>query len=171
MHRGFHEPAFLTFLHTAQGYDPNTPTDTKGSRPITSAPAAITVCRRQGSVNKGVLLKAQGDEGVEAWPYSMSKPESGVGYHLGLRPVHNGSAMSDPVRSTNEVESDFSGSFQHHGISVGVYTVNTVKKSEGYMAWTLDYTRESDAYDMIGYWRVEQIKNPTLNQVILTEVR
>ena len=44
------------------------------------------------------------------------------------------------------------------GFSVGVYTVNTVKKSEGYMAWTLDYTRESDAYDMIGYWRVEQIQ-------------
>ena len=49
---------------------------------------------------------------------------------------------------------------------MGVYTVNTVKKSEGYMAWTLDYARESDAYDMIGYWRVEQIQdNPPLTKL------
>jgi len=47
------------------------------------------------------------------------------------------------------------------GIRKGIYTINTVKRSEGWMSWTLDYSRKSDVQDMIGYWRVEQVSlNP-----------
>lgn len=45
------------------------------------------------------------------------------------------------------------------GFSVGVYTVNTIQRSQGYMAWTLDYSRTSDVHDMIGYWRLEKIQD------------
>ena len=45
------------------------------------------------------------------------------------------------------------------GIKKGIYTINTVKRDEGWMAWTLDYSRKSDVQDMIGYWRVEQVSS------------
>lgn len=39
----------------------------------------------------------------------------------------------------------------------GVYTKNTVHRDKGYMTWTLDYDKNSDLNDSVGYWRVEQI--------------
>jgi coenzyme Q-binding protein COQ10 len=52
------------------------------------------------------------------------------------------------------------------GIKKGMYTINTVKRSEGWMAWTLDYSRKSDVQDMVGYWRVEQISsNPPITRL------
>lgn len=51
-------------------------------------------------------------------------------------------------------------------VEFGVYTHNRVRKKEGYMFWTLDYRRRSDADDLLGYWRVEQIQDsPPLTRV------
>ena len=51
-------------------------------------------------------------------------------------------------------------------VEFGVYTHNRVRKEEGYMFWTLDYRRRSDADDLLGYWRVEQIQeDPPLTRV------
>ena len=51
-------------------------------------------------------------------------------------------------------------------IEFGVYTHNRVRKEQGYMFWTLDYSKRSDADDLLGYWRVEQIQdNPPLTRV------
>ena len=51
-------------------------------------------------------------------------------------------------------------------IKFGVYTKNYINKDQKYMHWTLDYTRLSDADDLIGYWRVEQIQDsPPLTRV------
>ena len=44
------------------------------------------------------------------------------------------------------------------GIKYGLYTINTVQKDQGWMAWELDRDRKSDVYDMVGYWRVEQVR-------------
>ena len=41
----------------------------------------------------------------------------------------------------------------------GVYTKNTLHLDKGYMTWTLDYDKNSDLNDSVGYWRVEQISN------------
>ncbi len=38
-----------------------------------------------------------------------------------------------------------------------VYTVNDVNRDQGWMSWTLDYSRTSDVYDLVGHWRVEEI--------------
>ena len=52
------------------------------------------------------------------------------------------------------------------GMKKGMYTINTVKRSEGWMGWTLDYSRKSDVQDMVGYWRVEQISsNPPITRL------
>ena len=51
-------------------------------------------------------------------------------------------------------------------VEFGVYTHNRIRKEEGYMFWTLDYRRRSDADDLLGYWRVEQIQvDPPLTRV------
>ena len=44
------------------------------------------------------------------------------------------------------------------GFSSGIYTRNTVRKAQGYMTWTLDYSRKSDVDDLIGYWRVTALE-------------
>ncbi len=44
------------------------------------------------------------------------------------------------------------------GIKKALYTVNTVRRDDGWMAWTLDERHESAVEEMIGYWRVEQIQ-------------
>ena len=52
------------------------------------------------------------------------------------------------------------------GIRFGQYTRNSVHRDEGYMSWTLDYSRLSDVEDMIGYWRLEQISsNPAVTRL------
>ena len=157
---------FLTFLHTAQGYDPNTPHGHQGVlKPITSAPAAIALSADdKAQLNKGeVLLKSsRGDEGGRGVAIQYVKAtESKVwdtilDYDQYPQRVSNVKSCEVYKRSGDQISVELISSIM--GFSVGVYTVNTVKKSEGYMAWTLDYTRESDAYDMIGYWRVEQIQ-------------
>ena len=51
-------------------------------------------------------------------------------------------------------------------VKFGVYTINYICKEQHYMHWTLDYDRKSDTKDMVGYWRVEQIKtNPPVTRV------
>ena len=51
-------------------------------------------------------------------------------------------------------------------VKFGVYTINYLCKEQHYMHWTLDYDRQSDTKDMVGYWRVEQIStNPPVTRV------
>ena len=52
------------------------------------------------------------------------------------------------------------------GFSSGIYSRNTLHQSEGWMSWTLDYTRKSDVDDLIGYWRVEAVStNPPVTRL------
>ena len=44
-------------------------------------------------------------------------------------------------------------------VEFGVYTINSIYKEEKYMSWELDRRRTSDAEDLIGYWRIEQIQS------------
>ena len=44
------------------------------------------------------------------------------------------------------------------GFKSGIYTKNTVNKAQGYMTWTLDYSRKSDVNDLVGYWRVTPLE-------------
>jgi ribosome-associated toxin RatA of RatAB toxin-antitoxin module len=40
-------------------------------------------------------------------------------------------------------------------MTIEYYIDHTYKPDEGFMTWTLDYSRESDLDDSVGYWRVE----------------
>ena len=44
------------------------------------------------------------------------------------------------------------------GFKSRIFTKNTVRKDLGYMSWNLDYERKSDVNDLVGYWRVEPVK-------------
>ncbi len=43
------------------------------------------------------------------------------------------------------------------GTKVAYYVDHVYKPAEGWMTWTLDYTRESDLDDSVGFWRVEAL--------------
>ena len=165
---------FLSLLQVAQAYDPNTPHGHQGIlKAITSAPAAIPLSSADKAqlMNGEVLLKSsRGDEGGRgvAIQYVQANEnkvwETILDYDQYPQRVSNVKSCEVYKRSGEQISVELISSIM--GFSVGVYTVNTVKKSEGYMAWTLDYARESDAYDMIGYWRVEQIQdNPPLTKL------
>jgi hypothetical protein len=52
------------------------------------------------------------------------------------------------------------------GFSHRLFTRNEIRRDQGYMAWTLDYDRKSDAHDVVGYWRVNQVQSsPPITQV------
>ena len=40
------------------------------------------------------------------------------------------------------------------GVSVEYYIDHVYRPADGYMTWTLDYSRESDLDDSVGFWRV-----------------
>ncbi|TNE90087.1 MAG: hypothetical protein EP330_09675 [Deltaproteobacteria bacterium] len=40
-------------------------------------------------------------------------------------------------------------------MTIEYYVDHTYKPDQGFMTWTLDYTRSSDLDDSVGYWRVE----------------
>ncbi|MBW1881641.1 MAG: SRPBCC family protein [Deltaproteobacteria bacterium] len=45
------------------------------------------------------------------------------------------------------------------GVRVEYFITHTYLPAEGYMTWTLDYTRESDLDDSVGFWRVVPIED------------
>ncbi len=47
-----------------------------------------------------------------------------------------------------------------------IFTINTIRKDQGYMSWVLDRKRTSDVKDMVGYWRIETIQvDPPLSRL------
>lgn len=58
-------------------------------------------------------------------------------------------------------------------IRVEYFVTHTYRPDEGYMTWTLDYSRESDLDDSVGFWRVVPIEGkPGWNRVYYSvEVR
>lgn len=52
------------------------------------------------------------------------------------------------------------------GIGIDYFIDHTVKTEEGWVTWTLDYDRQSDLDDSVGYWRVTQLSdNPAVSRV------
>jgi len=52
------------------------------------------------------------------------------------------------------------------GVEVEWFIRHTLNTDKGYVTWTLDYDRESDLEDSVGYWRVTPSKkNPEVTRV------
>ena len=162
------------FIQPSFAYDPNTPHDHQGIlKPITQAPKPMSLSNEdharlmQGEV---ILRSSKGDEGGRGVAIQyVQAPEAKVwdtilDYDKYPQRVNNTKSAKVYKEEGSQISVELISSIM--GFSVGVYTINTVKKPEGYMSWTLDYSRQSDAYDMIGYWRVEQIlDNPPLTKL------
>ncbi len=164
----------------ALAYDPGTPHGHNGIlNPFTTAPDSVSIsAKEQSNLDAGnVVLQTILDE------------STGVGRGVAVQYVE---ATETTVWSTilnypkytdwvdNVVESSVyktekSGKTDIWHVELissmmfvkfGVYTINYINKPENYMHWTLDYERKSDAHDLVGYWRVEQISdNPIITRV------
>jgi hypothetical protein len=52
------------------------------------------------------------------------------------------------------------------GMTVEYYVKHVFNRSGGYLTWTLDYSRQSDLDDSVGYWRVTPLSaSPPLSRL------
>ena len=161
-------------LMTAEAYDPNSPHSHQGIlQPITSAPApiALTAAEKAKLENGEVVLQQQMDDkggGGVAVQYinatSLDVWATILSYHRYKDWVDNVVSCEVYKREGKDIYVEMISSIV--GVKVGLYTKNHLRKDQNYMSWTLDYSKESDVHDMIGYWRVEQIQeNPPVTRV------
>jgi ribosome-associated toxin RatA of RatAB toxin-antitoxin module len=57
------------------------------------------------------------------------------------------------------------------GMSVEYYIKHTLNKAAGYMTWTLDYSRQSDLDDSVGFWRVTALSSAKTRVEYSVEIR
>lgn len=69
--------------------------------------------------------------------------------------VENVDACKEYGRSADHILVEFQISAMFVGVTY--YVRHTYKPNEGYMTWTLDYSRLSDLDDSVGFWLVEAI--------------
>mgnify|MGYP003951744245 CR=1 FL=1 len=151
---------------SATASDPNKAHANQGLlKPFTSAPAAQTLSASDlAKLKKGDFIQrhSEGDGGGSgvAVQYIKASPEviwsTILNYSQYKNRVKNVKSCSVYKRSGDDIYVDMQSSV--FGFGFGLYTRNTVKKDQGYMAWTLDYDRKSDVEDMVGYWRLESIQ-------------
>ena len=158
--------AALSYTNTSQASDPNRPHEHQGLlSPITSAPTALPLTpSERDTLRAGGLVErhSTGEDGG-----------AGVAVqYINASPAHVWDTILDYPRYKDRVKDVESCTvYKQIGNDIyvdmqiavfafdfGFYTKNTVRKAEGYMAWTLDYARKSDVNDMAGYWRVEVIQ-------------
>lgn len=170
----------LLFISNIFAYNPSAPQGHNGIlTPFTKAPEAIKVTAEETKTLESgqVVMRSVADDSGEGRGVAVqyvNAPESVV-----WDTILNYSKYTDWV--DNVVESSVydskMGKCGDKDLSVelissvmfvkfGVYTKNYICKEQHYMHWTLDYDRQSDAKDLIGYWRVEQISSdPPITRV------
>ena len=133
--------------------------------PITSAPNPVQLTpAERAKLEAGEHVErhtkgAEGGSGV-AIQYIKASPsviwETILSYPRYKDWVKNVVKCSVYKREGDELFVDMQTSI--FGFKSRIFTRNIVKKSEGYMSWTLDYSRTSDVNDLVGYWRVEPVE-------------
>jgi len=154
-------------LMLADGYDPNSRHSHNGVLdPIENAPRPVILSTSQrAQLEKGeVVLEQRQDDsggGGVAVQYINATEEDVwatiLNYDRYTDWVNNVVSCTVYERSGDDIYVEMISSVM--GIKIGLYTKNTVRKDQNYMSWTLDYGKESDVNDMIGYWRVQQIQD------------
>ncbi len=134
--------------------------------PITSAPAAVKLTsaeRTQLENGKHIERHTKSEDGGSgvAVQYVQATPEqiwaTILSYHRYKGWVKNVVACAIYKRDGNVLFVDMQTSV--FGFKSRVFTKNIVRKDQGYMSWTLDYNRKSDVNDLVGYWRVQPVKD------------
>lgn len=162
----------------AQAYDPNSShTAPKTLSEFTSKPLAVKVSPAEIIKLRGgesILRQEKGSNGGRGVAIQyINAPESTV-WDTILDYSNYPKMVDDVVKCSVYERSNSGGQDLRYvemissvwGFKFGLYTTNTVNKSNGYMHWALDRRKESDVNDLIGYWRVEQISsNPPVTRV------
>lgn len=158
----------------AQAADPNTPQGHQGKlKPYTRAPAAVKLTpaeEQRLQAGEAILRTTEGTEGGTGVAVQLiaAPPEviwrTILSYDQYTRWVDNVESCTVYKKEGKVWYVDMKTSVM--GFESGVYTRNVVNQAEGWMAWTLDYSRKSDVDDLIGYWRVESISTtPPLSRL------
>ena len=164
----------LSMLSVVFAYDPSNPHPHQGIlTPITTAPKAVSLSEaEQVKLKAGeVILQQQQDQsggrGVAVQYINAAEADVWMtifSYHKYKDWVDNVVSCEVYERVDKEIYVEMISSIV--GFKIGIYTKNSLRKDQNYMSWTLDYRRESDVNDMIGYWRVEQIQDsPPITRV------
>ncbi|HCP44967.1 MAG TPA: hypothetical protein DIU15_02920 [Deltaproteobacteria bacterium] len=164
----------LLLASPALAGDPSVPHPNQGLlKPITGLPAALDLTSDERSkVDDGETVQRYVRSEEDGWGVAVNLVEAPatvvwdtiLSYDRYPDWVNNVTDCTVYKRSGDDLYVDMQMSVM--GIKKGLYTVNTVKRDEGWMAWTLDYSRKSDVQDMVGYWRVEQVSaNPPLTRL------
>ncbi len=159
---------------SAQASDPDKPhPHAQVFTPITTAPDAASLnAEERATLDEGdvVLQQQQGEDAGWGLAVQYIEAPADVVWDTILGYDH----YPDRVKGvkTTEIYKREGPSFwldmqcSTAGIKYGLYTINSVYKEQGWMAWVLDRDRKSDVYDMIGYWRVEQVRtDPPLTRL------
>ena len=163
------------FLGTqAWASDPTRPHPHQGLlTPIRSAPAplALTGAEQQELAGGKVVLRQDQStgEGKGVAVQLINAPVDTVWSVIldyDAYPDRIGTVVSCDVyrKDGNELYVDMQSSVM--GVKFGQYTRNFIHKDQGYMSWVLDYSRQSDVDDMVGYWRLESVStNPPVTRL------
>jgi hypothetical protein len=166
---------WLLSIFLAGAYNPDVPHAHSGIlTPITEAPSPISISEAEkAKLLKGeVVLQQQqnGEQGGRGVAVQYINANEGdvwmtiLSYHKYKDWVDNVVSCEVYDRKDKDIYIEMISSIL--GVKVGFYTKNSLRKPEKYMSWTLDYRKESDVNDMIGYWRVEQIQDaPPITRV------
>ena len=172
---------FSVFLASALAADPNTPHPHQGIlTPIREKPALISLTPdEEAALTNGdvVQRQSQGDEGGSgvAVQYVFAPIDTVwdtiLDYDQYPDRVKNVVSCTVYRQAGNDRYVDMQNSV--FGIKFGLYTVNHIYRDQGYMSWELDYSRNSDIGDMIGYWRLDEIQTspPITRLEYSTEIR
>lgn len=132
--------------------------------PITSSPTPVALTANEKAslaAGKHIERHTKGSDGGSgiAVQYIKASPaviwQTILSYHRYKDWVANVVHCSVYKREGSEIYIDMQTSI--FGFKSTVFTKNTVRKDQGYMAWTLDYDRKSDVDDLVGYWRVDPV--------------
>ena len=151
---------------TALGASPDEPHGHRGLlTPITSSPTPVLLTAAERvdlEAGKYVERHSKGEDGGSgvAIQYINASPEviwqTILNYPRYKDWVKNVVNVTVYKRDGDHLYVDMQTSV--FGFKSRVFTKNIVRKSEGYMAWTLDYDRKSDVSDLVGYWRVVPVE-------------
>ena len=171
------------FFSISHAYDPSTPHPHKPTlQRITSKPAAATLSSgdleklKKGDVVLQTIADGDSDGGRGVAIQYVNAPAETVwdtilAYDRYPDWVDNVVTCSVYKKDANQLYVEMISSIW--GVKIGLYTINDIHKEQGYMTWALDPARTSDAADMVGYWRVEQISTspPTTRLDYATDMR
>lgn len=166
---------FAVFPGLAWAADANAPHEHQGIiQAFTGAPPAVELARADlMSLRKGEpVLKQQNDgetggRGVAVFRVNADRDT----VMKVILDYANYANWIDSLSTSEEYQTSRNNSFVRFvtramGVSVEWFIKHEINRAEYWVTWTLDYSRNSDLDDSVGYWRLKEVPNqPGVTQV------